>query len=105
MTQQVSHSLYGVHSLCNPGPTIFYGVSGSPTVSVCVESQLSYLLPAEYLSRVVSQTLLLSSVEFLSREWSVESDSVEKGEQHVIVQRSAREQTRQSLCIWYSTQM
>ena len=106
MTQQVSHSflvyiLRVIRALLSS--------TGSPGVllylCVCVESQLSNLLPAEPLSHVVSQTLLLSSVEFLSREWSVESDSVESGEQRVIVQRSAREQTRQSLCIWYSTQM
>ena len=41
---------------------------------MCVESQLSYLLPAEPLSRVVSQILLPSS-GVLESVWS-ESDSV-----------------------------
>ena len=72
MTQQVSHSflVYILHVI----RTLLYS-TGIPAVSVCVESQLSYLLPAESLSRVVSQTQLLSSLEFLSLEWSTESES------------------------------
>ena len=49
--QQVSYFFSTVTTPCNPDSTLSYGESGSSAVTcVCVESQTSYLLPAESLS-------------------------------------------------------